>query len=151
MQDLLASKHCGVVGQLECYRTRPAYTSVLQSFCHEQEPLAYKHFAVEGLLEFRAILFVPKRAPFDLLDSYARCAPAPHIACRWGLSGKRPEQTRRFRVQGSGFSAVPCRRCQGNWDALLHPVWLSKELCFSGPEAPKRNPLERRTLVTTPA
>merc|ERR1712151_363399 len=34
------------------------------------DPLAYTHFNAEGEIEFKSILFLPKKAPFDMMDSY---------------------------------------------------------------------------------
>jgi molecular chaperone HtpG len=60
--------------------TREQYQGFYKHLTHDwEDPIAYRHFQVEGTQMFYALLFLPKRPPFDLFDAEAKHGVRLHV------------------------------------------------------------------------
>merc|ERR1711972_554303 len=51
--------------------TEEEYTEFYKTISKDYlDPLAYTHFNAEGEIEFKSVLYLPKKAPFDMMDNY---------------------------------------------------------------------------------
>jgi molecular chaperone HtpG len=60
--------------------TKEQYVGFYKHLTHDwEEPIAYRHFHVEGTQMFYALLFLPKRPPFDLYDAESKHGVRLHV------------------------------------------------------------------------
>lgn len=60
--------------------TQEQYHEFYKHLTHDwEEPLAYRHFQVEGTQMFTGLLFLPKRPPFDLFDPSSKHGVRLHV------------------------------------------------------------------------
>ncbi|HLL90339.1 MAG TPA: molecular chaperone HtpG [Tepidisphaeraceae bacterium] len=114
------------------------YNSFYKSVSHDfEDPLATIHYSAEGATEFRALLFVPKRRPFDMMWRELKPGVALYV--------------RRVLIQPESEDLLPryLRFVKGVVDSADLPLNVSRETLQHNPVLAKiRTNLVNRVLKT---